>query len=220
MSQASYAAGTRFLSLIGGMILSFYDWYADLPPASPQAFGDQTDVPESGDWFNAGYLLIWGTNLPTTQDAGCALHDRGALPRPEGRGRLTRTTPSTRSSPTTGCAAQPGSDGALAMAMGHVILKEFYVDRQVPYFQDYARRFTDLPLLVTLRERDGRICARPAAARLGPRGCGRRARARRVEAGRAGRGHRASRRCRAARSGTVMASRGAGTCAWTASSRR
>jgi nitrate reductase / nitrite oxidoreductase, alpha subunit len=52
-------------------------------------------------------------------------------------------------------AAEPGSDGALAMAMGHVILKEFYVDRQVPYFEQYARRFTDLPLLVTLRERDG-----------------------------------------------------------------
>ena len=25
-----------------------------------QAFGDQTDVPQSGDWWNAGYLLIWG----------------------------------------------------------------------------------------------------------------------------------------------------------------
>ena len=67
MSMASYAAGTRFLSLIGGVILSFYDWYADLPPASPQAFGDQTDVPESGDWWNASYLVIWGTNLPTTR---------------------------------------------------------------------------------------------------------------------------------------------------------
>ncbi|MUV36733.1 Chlorate reductase subunit alpha [Lentibacillus sp. JNUCC-1] len=31
MSMVSYAAGTRFLSLIGGTILSFYDWYADLP---------------------------------------------------------------------------------------------------------------------------------------------------------------------------------------------
>src|SRR6185437_4869966 len=30
MSQVSYSAGTRFLSLIGGVILSFYDWYADL----------------------------------------------------------------------------------------------------------------------------------------------------------------------------------------------
>ena len=41
------------------------------------------------------------------------------------------------------------------MAMGHVILKEFYVDRQVPYFQQYARKYTDLPMLVTLRERGG-----------------------------------------------------------------
>ncbi|MGH7920334.1 MAG: nitrate reductase subunit alpha, partial [Candidatus Dormibacteraceae bacterium] len=40
-------------------------------------------------------------------------------------------------------------------AMGHVILKEFYVDRQVPYFEDYARRFTDLPFLVTLRPGEG-----------------------------------------------------------------
>ena len=41
------------------------------------------------------------------------------------------------------------------MAMGHVILKENYVDRQVPYFQRYARENTDLPFLVTLEERDG-----------------------------------------------------------------
>jgi len=27
----------------------------------------------------------------------------------------------------------PGTDGALAMAMGHVILREFFVERQVPY---------------------------------------------------------------------------------------
>ncbi len=39
MSMVSYAGGTRFLSLIGGTILSFYDWYADLPPASPQVWG-------------------------------------------------------------------------------------------------------------------------------------------------------------------------------------
>ena len=83
-----------------------------------------------------------------------------------------RTTRSTRSSPIDWLAAEPGSDGALAMAMGHVILKEFYVDRQVPYFRDYARRFTDLPLLVTLRERDDGVRGRPAAARLRPRGDG------------------------------------------------
>ena len=50
MSMVSHAIGARFISLIGGAMLSFYDWYADLPVASPQVFGDQTDVPESADW--------------------------------------------------------------------------------------------------------------------------------------------------------------------------
>src|SRR3546814_5210193 len=44
--------------------LSFYDWYCDLPPSSPQTFGEQTDVPESADWYNAMFLLIWGSNVP------------------------------------------------------------------------------------------------------------------------------------------------------------
>jgi nitrate reductase alpha subunit len=52
MSPVSFTAGTRFLSLIGGHTTTFYDWYADLPPASPQVFGDQTDVPESADWWD------------------------------------------------------------------------------------------------------------------------------------------------------------------------
>ena len=47
-------------------------------------------------------------------------------------------------------AIRPGTDGALAMAMGHVILKEFFVDRQTPYFTDYAKKYTDLPYLVAL----------------------------------------------------------------------
>src|SRR5699024_5215263 len=59
MSMVSYAAGSRFLSLIGGTILSFYDWYADLPPASPQVWGDQSDVPESADWYDSKDFIIW-----------------------------------------------------------------------------------------------------------------------------------------------------------------
>src|SRR5262249_30879234 len=42
------------------------------------------------------------------------------------------------------------TDGALAMAMGHVVLKEFFVDRQVDYFTGYVKRYTDLPFLVSL----------------------------------------------------------------------
>ena len=48
--------------------------------------------------------------------------------------------------------AKPGTDAALAMAMGHVILKEFFVDRQTPYFTDYVKTYTDLPHLVRLEE--------------------------------------------------------------------
>jgi nitrate reductase alpha subunit len=54
-------------------------------------------------------------------------------------------------------APSPGSDGALAMAMGHVVLKEFFVDRRTPPFEDYVKRFTDLPFLVTLEEQDGQV---------------------------------------------------------------
>jgi nitrate reductase alpha subunit len=67
MSMVSYASGARYLSLIGGTCLSFYDWYCDLPPASPQTWGEQTDVPESADWYNSSYILAWGSNVPQTR---------------------------------------------------------------------------------------------------------------------------------------------------------
>jgi nitrate reductase alpha subunit len=154
MSQVSYSAGTRFLSMIGGTILSFYDWYADMPIASPQVFGDQTDVPESGDWWNSSYLMIWGTNLPITRTP-----DAHFMTEARYRGQKVVVVSPDYSDHTKFAddwlAAAPGTDGALAMAMGHVVLTEFFRDRQVPYFTDYVKKYTDLPFLVTLRERDG-----------------------------------------------------------------
>ena len=67
MSMVSYAAGSRYLSLLGGTCMSFYDWYCDLPPASPMTWGEQTDVPESADWYNSGFLMLWGSNVPQTR---------------------------------------------------------------------------------------------------------------------------------------------------------
>ncbi|MDX1519851.1 MAG: molybdopterin-dependent oxidoreductase, partial [Gammaproteobacteria bacterium] len=67
MSMVSYAAGSRYLSLLGGVCMSFYDWYCDLPPASPQTWGEQTDVPESADWYNSGFIMMWGSNVPQTR---------------------------------------------------------------------------------------------------------------------------------------------------------
>jgi len=152
MSPVSFAAGSRFLSLIGGHTTTFYDWYADLPPASPQVFGDQTDVPESADWWDAGYLIIWGTNLPMTRTP-----DAHFMTEARYRGQKVVVVSPDYSDHVKFAddwlAAHPGTDGALAMAMGHVMLKETWVERPVARFADYGRRYTDLPLLVTLDAR-------------------------------------------------------------------
>ncbi len=156
MSMVSYAAGARYLSLLGGACLSFYDWYCDLPPASPQTWGEQTDVPESADWYNAGFLLLWGSNVPQTRTPDAHFYT-------EARYRGTKSaviSPDYSEAAKFGdiwLAPKQGTDAALAMAMGHVILREFHLDRQSEYFTDYIRRYSDMPMLVRLEERDGRL---------------------------------------------------------------
>ena len=154
MSMVSHAAGSRFIELIGGCMTSFYDWYADLPVASPQVFGDQTDVPESGDWWDASYLVMWGSNVPVTRTP-----DAHWMAEVRYRGtKVVVVSPDYADNTKFAdewLACAPGTDGAMAMAMGHVMLREFFVDRRVPFFVDYAQRYTDLPFLVRLEERDG-----------------------------------------------------------------
>lgn len=151
MSMVSHAIGTRFNHLIGGAMTSFYDWYADLPVASPQVFGDQTDVPESGDWWDSTYLMMWGSNVPVTRTP-----DAHWMAEVRYRGtKVVTVAPDYADNVKFAdewLPAQAGTDAALAMAMGHVMLKEFYVDRQVPFFTDYVSHYTDLPMLITLVE--------------------------------------------------------------------
>lgn len=149
MSPVSYASGARFLELIGAPMLSFYDWYADLPNASPQMFGDQTDVPESGDWWDAGYLMMWGSNVPMTRTP-----DAHWMTEARYRGqKVVAVAPDYAENVKFAdewVSPAPGTDGALAMAMGHVVLREFFVDKQVPFLLDYNKTYTDLPYLITL----------------------------------------------------------------------
>lgn len=156
MSPVSYASGSRFLELIGAPMLSFYDWYADLPNASPQMFGDQTDVPESGDWWDAGYLIMWGSNVPMTRTP-----DAHWMTEARYRGqKVVAVAPDYAENVKSAdewVTTAPGTDGALAMAMGHVVLKEFFVDQDVPFFTDYNKQYTDLPNLICLEPTvDGR----------------------------------------------------------------
>ncbi len=67
MSMLSYAAGARFCQLMGAVSLSFYDWYCDLPPASPEIWGEQTDVAESADWYHSKFIATVGSNVLMTR---------------------------------------------------------------------------------------------------------------------------------------------------------
>ncbi|PNH96133.1 nitrate reductase subunit alpha [Vibrio diazotrophicus] len=159
MSMVSYAAGARYLSLIGGSCLSFYDWYCDLPPASPMTWGEQTDVPESADWYNSSYIIAWGSNIPQTRTPDAHFFT-------EVRYKGTKTVAITPDYAEVAKLCdhwlnpKQGTDTAVALAMGHVILREFHVNRQSEYFQNYLRQYSDMPMLVKLdRREDGSFTA-------------------------------------------------------------
>ncbi len=158
MSMVSYAAGSRYLSLIGGVCMSFYDWYCDLPPSSPQVWGEQTDVPESADWYNSTFIIAWGSNVPQTRTPDAHFFTEV---RYKGAKTVAVTPDYAEVSKLADLWLHPkqGTDAALAMAMGHVILKEFHVDRPSTYFVDYCRRYTDMPMLVKLVRRGDRFVA-------------------------------------------------------------
>ena len=155
MSMVSYAAGSRYLSLIGGVCMSFYDWYCDLPPASPQIWGEQTDVPESADWFNSSFIIAWGSNVPQTRTPDAHFFTEV---RYKGTKTVAVTPDYSEVAKLSDIWMKPkqGTDAAVAMAMGHVILKEFYFPDggkvRSAYFDDYVRRYTDMPMLVMLKE--------------------------------------------------------------------
>ncbi|CAM4267801.1 nitrate reductase subunit alpha [Bordetella muralis] len=149
MSMVSFSAGSRYLSMLGGTILSFYDWYCDLPPASPQTWGEQTDVAESADWYNSSFIMMWGSNVPQTRtpDAHFMVEARyrGA--------KIVSIFPDYAEGAKFGDVwlhPKQGTDAALALAMGHVILKEFHLEGKSEYFREYCRQYSDMPFLVRL----------------------------------------------------------------------
>lgn len=155
MSMLSYASGARYLQLMGGVNLSFYDWYCDLPNAFPEIWGEQTDVCESADWFNSKFIVSMGANLGMTRTPDIHFFS-------EARHNGSKTVVM---SPDFSMVAKhadqwipahAGSDGAFWMAVTHVILKEYHVDKKVKYFQDYVKRYTDSPFLVELTK-DGDV---------------------------------------------------------------
>lgn len=154
MSMLSYAGGSRFLQLLGGVSMSFYDWYSDLPPASPEVWGEQTDVAESADWFNSKFIASVGSNMSMTRtpDVHFAAEARNAGT------KLVVFAPDFNQVAKYAdwwIPVHAGQDGAFWMAVNHVILNEFHYKDPTPYFLDYSRKYSDAPFLIVIKDADG-----------------------------------------------------------------
>ena len=119
-------------------------------------WGEQTDVPESADWYNSGYLLVWGSNVPMTRTPDAHFYT-------EVRYKGTKTVAVSSDFgemvkfSDIWLAPRQGTDAALALAMGHVVLTEFHRDNPSKYFVDYCKQYTDLPMLVLLKDEGGKL---------------------------------------------------------------
>ena len=153
MSMISYASGSRLMQLLGGTSLSFYDWYCDLPTASPETWGEQTDVAESADWYHAKLLAVMGANLNMTRTPDVHF---AAEARHNGSKMWVFSPDFSQVSKYADewVALNAGQDGAWWMAVNHVLLTECHHKNPVPDFLDYTRKYTDAPYLVELIKGD------------------------------------------------------------------
>lgn len=154
MSMVSFISGQRLANLLGGTMLSFYEWYHDLPHVMPMIWGDQTDVGESADWYQSAYWIVMGSNLPMTRtpDAHFASEHK------YNGGKIVNLSPDYADITKFAdlwVPVRPGTDAAYLLACIHVILQEFHHERRSEYFRQYVGQYTNLPFLVRLDEEDG-----------------------------------------------------------------
>ena len=166
--------------------------------------------PSPGDWWDAGYLIMWGSNVPVTRTP-----DAHWMAEARYRGqKVVAVSPDYADNVKFAdewLPRQPGTDGALAMAMGHVILKEFFVDRQTPYFVDYVKQLhrPAVPGRASTQRRRRRVTGRASSSPPPTSPATRPQRERRVQDRAARRRAPASRWCPTARWAT-----GSATTAW------
>ncbi len=110
-----------------------------MPPASPMTVSKPTYRNLPTGIANSSYIIAWGLNVPQTRTPDAHFFTEYA-------NKALKTiaiTPTTRVVAKL-CdqwlAPKQGTDSALAMAMGHVILKQFYLDNPSDYFINYCRR--------------------------------------------------------------------------------
>ncbi|ELZ32549.1 respiratory nitrate reductase alpha subunit apoprotein [Halogeometricum pallidum JCM 14848] len=141
MSPVSFASGSRLINLLGGVSHSFYDWYSDLPPGQPITWGTQTDNAESADWYNADYIIAWGSNINVTRIPDAKYFLEAGY---NGTKRVGVFTDYSQTAIHTDewLSPEPGADTALALGMAQTIVSEDLYD------EAHLKEQTDMPLLV------------------------------------------------------------------------
>ena len=109
--------------------------------------------------------ILWGSNVPQTRTPDAHFYTEA---RYHGAKSVVICPDYSEASKFADLWMSPkqGTDAALAMAMGHVILREFHIDRQAKYFEDYVRQYTDMPMLVRLVKQGDALRAGALPARL------------------------------------------------------
>ena len=123
--------------------------------ASPEVWGEQTDVAESADWYHSKFIASMGSNLSMTRTPDVPLRRRGPPQRHQAGGALARLLAGLQvRRPVDPRQRRPGRrllDGGGPRHPEGVLPR----DRPTPDFRDYVRRYSDAPFLVELEERDG-----------------------------------------------------------------
>lgn len=143
VSPVSFSAGHRFAHLFGGYTYTFFDWYSDHPAGLTMTTGLQGDMAETSDFYNAKYIIFWGANFNTTR-----IPDAHYMQEARYNGaKIVNISPeysSTAIHSDIWVHPKPGTDGAIALAMAHVIIKEKL------YKEHYLKEQTDMPMLVRM----------------------------------------------------------------------
>ncbi len=156
--------GLAFWRLFGGCTTTYGDlcWPAGLE-ATRLTLGD---ISHNAPWdlANARLVVIWGKNAAGDERPPDGAPRRARSRRERRSSSSTRDAPRRPSGPRSCFQLRPGTDGALALALGHVLVRDGHVDRA---FVDAAR-----PRLRRVRRARRRMASR--AGRGGLRRPGRR----------------------------------------------
>ncbi len=139
--QITVAGGFRLANLLGAPVMSFYDWYCDLPPGEPMTWAVQTDSCESADWYNSDYIMLMGANLLETRIPDSHYFEEARYKGTKIVAVFPDYNPVSIHADTY-VPIKPGTDAALCLGMTKYIIDNGLHD--VPYIKKY----TDMPFLI------------------------------------------------------------------------